>query len=329
MCVTWFCHLCHPDPAVKLLLAFNRDEYYSRPTSPFHFWPDKPHILAGRDDARGGTWLGISRQGRLALLTNFRWEGAATPSAQSRGALTTDFLDSTLSPRDYLLKLCHGMQVNAYASFNLIVADILQGEMWYYCHTHPDISSPPHPKNPTASGPIQVLPGVHGLSNSVLDSPWPKVSKGCAALQQIMAECPPGQATLSRLLALQQDKSLISACEQLPVTGMPPHVERDLSAIFTDCTMPEGPFGTRSCVALQVRVKGGHNPISGEQGRANVTLAGGSPARDGADASSMANGVGDPLWEVLLLERYKADDGIWKQVDFTYCISTHHANNRD
>ncbi|WIA36095.1 hypothetical protein OEZ86_007446 [Tetradesmus obliquus] len=162
MCTSLFIYDIHP--ALLLLLTFNRDEFFDRPTQPAHFWPDEPVVLAGRDALRKGTWLGLTKHGRFSLLTNYREPiNAADPgkfeqttAAPSRGALTTDFLTGSSSPLEYLQALPH----QDYFGFNLLAGDLQQQQLAYVSNRGP-------------SEPQLLPPGCYGISNGLLQQ-WPK-----------------------------------------------------------------------------------------------------------------------------------------------------------
>ena len=137
-------------PDHPLVVAANRDEFHARPASAAAFWPDRSAILAGRDLQAGGTWMGVSRGGRFAAVTNFR--GATEPSAaHSRGALVAGFLEGKLPPESYL----GGLQGRMYSGFNLLVCD--KEELWSMSNR----DGPPR----------RLEPGIYGLGNTLLDAP--------------------------------------------------------------------------------------------------------------------------------------------------------------
>ncbi|KAF6251997.1 NRDE protein-domain-containing protein [Scenedesmus sp. NREL 46B-D3] len=174
MCTSLFIYDIHP--ALLLLLTFNRDEFFDRPTQPAHFWPDEPFVLAGRDALRNGTWLGLTKHGRLSLLTNYRepissadpGKFVKTTDAPSRGALTTDFLTGSMGPLEYL----QGLPRQDYYGFNLLVADLQQRQLAYVSNRGP-------------TQPQLLPPGCYGVSNGLLQQ-WPKVRKGLSALLQCL-----------------------------------------------------------------------------------------------------------------------------------------------
>jgi len=156
-----------PDARYRLVVAANRDEFYARPTERPDFWKDAPHILGGRDLQAGGTWLGVTRGGRFAAVTNFRESPLEPVPPRSRGALTADFLRSTESCTDYLSHI--KPIAHEFRGFNLIIDD--GRDVYYYSNRQPE---------------AQLLkPGCYGLSNQLLDCDWPKVSRGREQLRAL------------------------------------------------------------------------------------------------------------------------------------------------
>lgn len=206
-------------------LAANRDEFYSRPTERAAFWPDAPNILAGRDLQGGGTWLGLTRTGRFAALTNYRDFRHPQHGERSRGLLVSDFLQSDAPPADYLDRLSRsGAKLG---DFNLLVGD--RHQLWYYSNR--------------GTPPLEVPPGIHGLSNHLLDTPWPKVAEGSAALAALLRRGPDRSPTdIFLILANRQP----AADRLLPDTGVGRERERLLSSAFI--ASPE--YGTRSSTLL-------------------------------------------------------------------------------
>jgi uncharacterized protein with NRDE domain len=221
------------DPEHLCVLAANRDEFHARPTAVAQWWTDQPRILAGRDLQAGGTWLGITRSGRFAALTNYRdptrralKRGVVPPS---RGALVSSVLDSNLSVAQSLALL---REVGAkYDDFNLIFSD---GERLGIYES--------------ASGMGRELaPGIYGLSNHLLDTPWPKVQQAKGRMQQaLLAE--PDTAPL--LALLRDDQPAPDA--QLPRTGVSLEWERLLSSAFV--RSPD--YGTRCSTIIRIDVRG-------------------------------------------------------------------------
>lgn len=224
------------DPARPLIVAANRDEFHARPTAAASIWPrddkdddDAPEIVAGRDLQAGGTWLGVTREGRFAALTNVREPFVAPPpGARSRGGLVAEFLRGRAAPDEYLA----GLAPDAYAGFNLVVGD--RSSLWYLSNR---------------SGPARALgPGVYGVSNAALDTPWPKVRRGRENLARLVAA---GAASPEAVLALLADRAPAPDAE-LPDTGVGLVMERVLSPL---CVVSPG-YGTRSSTALTIHRDG-------------------------------------------------------------------------
>jgi uncharacterized protein with NRDE domain len=213
-----------PDSPTPLLLIANRDEFYARPTAPLHWWHDAP-ILAGRDLQAGGTWLGISRSGRLAALTNHRDPANMRADAPSRGELVSAFLQTDSSAEDYLSALAE--RAASYNPFNLLVFD---GTSLMGLESR-------HAKV------IAMEPGIGAVSNADFLTPWPKLSRLSASLQALLGQTHPSDA---QLLALLHHPHM-AADADLPATGIPLEFERALSAAFI--ALPD--YGTRACSVVR------------------------------------------------------------------------------
>jgi uncharacterized protein with NRDE domain len=221
------------DPARPLIVAANRDEFYARPTAVASTWPralaGDPEIVAGRDLLAGGTWLGVTREGRFAALTNVREPFVATPpGAPSRGGLVAEFLRGRAAPAAYVTAL----RPDTYAGFNLIVGD--RDSLWYLSNR---------------SGPARALaPGVYGVSNAAMDTPWPKVRRGRENLARLVAA---GEATAEALLVLLADRAQAPDAE-LPATGVGLAMERVLSPLL----IASPGYGTHSSTAVIIHRDG-------------------------------------------------------------------------
>ena len=214
----------HPD--YPLVLAANRDEFYARPTANAARWPDASQVFGGIDLEAGGTWLGITETGSFAAITNVR-EPNMAKGAISRGALTRDFLLSDTPATTYAEQL----DGSAYAGFNLLLGD---GKSLVYCSNR--------------GGEIRELaPGIYGLSNHLLDSPWPKLIKAREGFSEALKQLP-DEAGFFDLLA---DQTIVSD-ELLPQTGVPLEWERLLSAVFVKSEN----YGTRASTLLWQRADG-------------------------------------------------------------------------
>ncbi|MBK6907147.1 MAG: NRDE family protein [Rhodocyclaceae bacterium] len=223
MCLIVFAWQVHAD--FPLVVAANRDEFYARPSKPAAFWPEHPQVLAGRDVAAGGTWLGITRQGRFAALTNYRDPAQTELDRPSRGMLVADFLTGSTPPADYIAATqAFGACCNGY---NLLVGD--RTELWWASNV---------------SGEARALPpGVYGVSNHLLDTAWPKVSGAKNAFEAALASLP-DESAMRALLADPR----VHPDHHLPATGIPMEWERALSAAFIH--LPG--YGTRASTIVKL-----------------------------------------------------------------------------
>lgn len=225
MCLINF-HL-HDHPNYKLIIAANRDEFYKRPSAPAQFWDSRPDMLAGQDLVGLGTWLGITKTGRVAALTNYRDPEEDSSDKKSRGHIVRGYLESDVSPQNFFRQLKN--EKNAYSGFNFIAGT--PEEIYYYSNIQDDI--------------LSVSAGTHGLSNELLDSPWPKVVKGKKRLadyvqQNAVVETDP----LFDIIADAEE----APDEELPDTGVGLDFERKLSPLFIQT--PD--YGTRCSTVLLV-----------------------------------------------------------------------------
>jgi uncharacterized protein with NRDE domain len=215
-------------PTYPCIIAANRDEFYERATEPAHWWSDRSQILAGRDLIAGGTWLGITRAGRFAALTNYR-APQQRADAPSRGTLVKGLLESGASVQE---GLTHLRRVGAdYNGFNVLFSD---GErLGVY-------------ESVRGEG-RELPPGIYGLSNHLLDTPWPKVQRAKARLQAALGDMTDPAA----VLALLRD-DLPASDEQLPRTGVSLEWERLLSSAFIRGT----DYGTRCSTVIRIDQRG-------------------------------------------------------------------------
>jgi uncharacterized protein with NRDE domain len=211
----------------SLILAGNRDEFLDRPTASAHFWEDAPNILAGRDLRESGTWLGISTSGELAVLTNFRNPSGRKQNALSRGNLVSEFLRNECNPSKYAERLAD--DVHNYNEFNLLFGHRSQLRFLSNRETKPRI----------------LEPGVYGLSNHLLDTPWPKLVRGKMALQETLSK---GENLDPEVLFEILTDRTQPPDESLPETGVGLEWERILAPIFVSSDS----YGTRSSVVLLI-----------------------------------------------------------------------------
>lgn len=222
--VAWEAH-----PAYRLVVAANRDEFYARPTAPAAWWADAPGVLAGRDLREGGTWMGVTRAGRFAAVTNFRDPGfGQLPNAPSRGALVAGFLRGSADAEAYAREL--SARAAEYNGFNLLVGD--EGGLFYLSNR--------------ARGVRRLEPGVYGLSNHLLDTPWPKVLRARRALADALAAAGgTADGWESGLWQMLGDR-VVAADDDLPDTGVGSEFERMLSPPF----IRSDAYGTRASTVL-------------------------------------------------------------------------------
>ena len=222
--VAWRVH-----PSYPCVVAANRDEFFGRPTAEADWWPEPDNILAGRDLQAGGTWLGVTRGGRFAALTNYRDPAANKPNALSRGGLVTGFLQADGSTGDGLREIAErGAQCNP---FNVLCSD--GQSLGVYEST-------------TGMG-RELGPGVYALSNHLLDTPWPKVTQAKSRLAEALDDLPQSAAMLDLLRDTEP-----AVDEELPRTGVSLELERMLSSAFVRGEA----YGTRCSTIVTTDARG-------------------------------------------------------------------------
>jgi uncharacterized protein with NRDE domain len=219
MCLILLSYDMHP--VYRIVLAANRDEYYNRPTAPLAFHDDSPEILGGRDLKHHGMWLGITRNGRIAAITNYRDPELNILNAPSRGFLVRDFLAGDSSPKAYLEHV--QSDKDRYNGYNLLVGD--RSALFYYSNRGNRIQ--------------KITSGMYGLSNRFLDTPWPKITKGKAGLENLLNG--KGKLYTEDIFKLLEDGSY-PPDRVLPDTGVGLEWERILSPLFITSEF----YGTRS-----------------------------------------------------------------------------------
>lgn len=221
-------------PSSPLIAAANRDEFYARPTAPARWWDDHPHIYAGRDLLERGTWMGITRDGRFAAVTNVRSAAPRSTEALSRGLLVADYLASDTSPADYIAAIA--AESGRFNEFNLLVGN--SRELIWFTNAQTDDER---------NGKL-LSPGIYGLCNGALDSPWPKVVRTKAQFASLLCQGAPEDAYFEMLT----DTTKASDC-RLPKTGMPIEWERTLSSVYIET--PE--YGTRASTIVHLHAQDG------------------------------------------------------------------------
>lgn len=228
MCLIVFSYKNHP--RFDLIFAANRDELYQRPTRAARFWDDHPDVLAGKDLSAGGTWMGINRNGRFAALTNYRDPSIAKEDPPSRGQIVLDYLRQNTESHSFLKKL--DKQSSKYMGFNILTGT--PDNLLHYSNQEQKINT--------------VEPGVHGLSNHLLDTPWPKVQQSKKDLNRLIKSDIISEDALFEMLKNDQP----APKKELPQTGIPIEIEKQVSAIYIKGEQ----YGTRSSTILLIDKEG-------------------------------------------------------------------------
>ena len=213
-----------------LLLAANRDEFYARPALAASWWEEAPHVYAGKDLEAGGTWMGINKQGRFAAITNIRNGEAKKNGAPSRGKIVADFLCDNISPSSYLQTLA--AEAKHYAGFNLILGDA--NDIYWF-------------SNAQQHAVQRLQPGVYGLSNASLDTPWPKVIEAKTQFEKLIQKSASDQDYFELLADTTQAPEHL-----LPQTGVSLEWERLLSSIH----IHSNDYGTRVSSLIKCHADG-------------------------------------------------------------------------
>jgi len=238
MCLLMLAWQSHP--RYRLIVAANRDEYHERPAAPLAKWPPPAELLAGRDLLAQGTWLGIDRRRRFGVVTNFRELQRARPNAPSRGGLVPRYLgaagQAAGAPRAGEFFAALERHAARYSGFNLLLTD--EHSLWYGSNR----------ATPFARA---MPPGVYGLANELLDTPWPKLERVRSGFEALLREPRPAPAALFALLA--DRTQTLSADTSTATGGLPARWARALSAPFV--LHPE--YGTRCSTVLLLEEDGG------------------------------------------------------------------------
>lgn len=245
MCLITFAYKAHP--TYKLILAANRDEFYARPTRAAQFWENEnlPKILAGKDLEAGGTWMGLSKSATWSALTNFRDPANIKENAPSRGDLVLNFLKGNDSGNAYLSQV--KKKANEYNGFNLLIGD--RKNLYHFSNSSNKVT--------------RIEKGVHGVSNAVLDTPWPKLDQAKSDLHKVIEE---EHFTTEELFELLKNDQK-APDETLPKTGIPYEWEKKLSSVFIKTEN----YGTRCSTIMLIDYQGNaqfferrYNPLTSE-----------------------------------------------------------------
>tara|TARA_R110001599_G_scaffold150929_3_gene335381 strand:+ start:88822 stop:89595 length:774 start_codon:yes stop_codon:yes gene_type:complete len=210
MCLIAFSYKTHP--RYKLIVAANRDEFYQRPTRKAQFWVKEglPNILAGKDLKANGTWMGISETGKWGALTNYRDPSNIKDNAPTRGDLVLDFLKSGVNEQEYLQEI--QTKAEEYNGFNLLIGN--KDSVFHFSNENNLIT--------------EVKPGIHGVSNALLDTPWPKLDHAKKELKEVTSKEDFSKEDLFNILT----NSETAPDDKLPSTGIPYEWEKAVSSIF-------------------------------------------------------------------------------------------------
>jgi len=215
----------------KLIFCANRDEFYKRKTEKLHCWSlhsehENKRILAGKDMQSGGTWLGITKSGRFAALTNFREGTARNPDKTSRGLIVKNYLEGNDDPVTYAKQL--ELNKDKYEGFNIIFGS--KDELYYFSNR--------------SNGLLPISEGIYGLSNAALDTPWPKIRRGKKLFDKIISN---DEVSVEKLFRMLRDDKKPEKRE-LPVTGVSEEFEKELSPVFVKMNG----YGTRSSSVILI-----------------------------------------------------------------------------
>ncbi len=241
-----------------LVIASNRDEFRDRPTLPLSVWTTLGGVtlVSGRDLRAGGTWMGCTTGGRVALLTNVR-EPDAAPAALSRGELPLRWLEGQLETAEFLATT----DATSYGGCNLLIGDVLKGD-WAWASNRGNLAGCAAPLKSVLLPPgwqsMPLLPGIYGLSNALLDTPWPKTQALKTAMQAAVAEAEKDahESALTNILWTALANRQRANVDNLPVTGVTASMEHALSSALIDMPeRPNGGYGTLSSTLMWLAAK--------------------------------------------------------------------------
>ena len=227
MCILFIAVQKHPE--FPLIIAANRDEFHQRPTRESKFWEHQPNLLAGKDLSAGGSWMGVTRNGKISALTNIRAPTRQNDAARSRGELVTNFLNQDININSYAAIL--EATADDYNGYNLLYGTLSKLELSVF-NNHTRMHQ-------------TLTQGYYGLSNASLDKPWPKIQRGKQALADY---CESHTDIDKRVLFRLLGDNTQAEDDKLPETGVPYEWEKQLSSIF----IHGQEYGTRSSTVLTV-----------------------------------------------------------------------------
>lgn len=231
-----------------LVIASNRDEFFDRPALPLSRWrtPAGQEIISGQDLRAGGTWLGITPSGRIAMLTNVR-EPLKQMADSSRGELPLRWLSATTNARSFLTEVDSG----SYGPCNLVLGDFQRGE-WTWASNRPEPIAQTDVLFASGWYSRKLESGIYGLSNAALDTPWPKTLALKLALGEALQTASDSEKLRALLLQALQNRHCAQP-QDLPHTGVPSELERALSSAFVE--QRERGYGTRCSTFLVVEAR--------------------------------------------------------------------------
>jgi uncharacterized protein with NRDE domain len=233
MCLLVLAWRSHPQH--RLVVAANRDEFHARPAAPLAAWPDIAGVFGGRDLQAGGAWFAIGHGPRLGIVTIVREFGRQRRGARARGGLIPAYLSGTRPPGDFL----QGLEADApgYSGFNLLLAD--RDTLWYASNRADQFAR-------------ELPPGIYGLSNEFLDTPWPKLVRVRQRFEALLqsAESADPDALATSLFEMLADRETAPP-DTLPPGDLTPEWARKLSAPF----VLDSAYGTRCSTVLTVSVR--------------------------------------------------------------------------
>lgn len=244
-------------PQYPLVVLANRDEFYERPTDPMHWWDEHPHILAGRDraDVNGssGTWMGFTKTGKFAALTNVRAPSEKNPESRTRGEIAAEFLKGRQTPEEFMNDA--EKKFHRYNGFNFLSADLSSEKPeLHWLSNRVLMGDKLRPRK--VMNPQRLNPGIYGLSNAMLDTPWPKVQHRVGAFAQMLAMDTGDFKKSEQYIRIMQDLTQ-APDDYLPQTGVSYEWEKVLSSTFIKTEH----YGTRSITLIRVKRDGQYEVI--------------------------------------------------------------------